>query len=43
MCGSDQGWVKINSDGAVSKSTDEGGWGGVIIRDEMGEVVEAAA
>jgi len=37
-----QGWVEINSDGAYSKNSGEGGWG-VIIRDEMGDVVEAAA
>jgi len=36
-----QGWVKINSDGAFSSRTGEGGWG-VIIRDERGEVMEAA-
>jgi len=34
--------MKINSDGAYSGNTGEGGWGGVI-RDEEGEVVEAAA
>ena len=36
----DQGWVKINSDGAFSERTSEGGWG-VIIRDEEGDVVKA--
>jgi len=35
------GWMKINSDGAYSGNTG-GGWG-VVIRDEAGEVVEAAA
>ena len=34
--------MKINSDGAYSGNTGEGGWG-VVIRDEEGEVVEAAA
>ena len=38
----DPGWVKVNSDGAFSETTGEGGWGAVI-RDEEGEVVEAAA
>jgi ribonuclease HI len=38
----DRGWLKINSDGAFSERTSEGGWG-VIIRDEEGDVVEAAA
>jgi len=37
-----QGWVKVNSDGVFSENTGEGGWG-VVIRDEEGEVVEAAA
>lgn len=38
----EQFWVKINSDGAFSERTGEGGWG-LIITDEGGEVVEAAA
>ncbi|KAG2619858.1 hypothetical protein PVAP13_3NG139801 [Panicum virgatum] len=38
----DRGWLKINSEGAFSERTSEGGWG-VIIRDEEGDVVEAAA
>jgi hypothetical protein len=36
------GWMKINTNGAFLGNTGEGGWG-VVIRDEAGEVVEAAA
>ena len=38
-----QDWVKVNSDGAFSENTGEGRWGGVVIRDEEGEVVEYKA
>jgi hypothetical protein len=35
-------WLKINTDGAFSASTGEGGWG-FVIRDEHGEVMAAGA
>ena len=38
----DQGWIKVNADGAVSKVQDKGG-GGVILRDHEGAYRGGAA